>query len=225
MNPSTASRADSSGALAAHDFDPTAVRALLFDLGGVVFEFDFAHALAHWAPLSSLSEQELRAAFSHDEDYCRHERGELDAAAYFDTVRRKLSLTATDAQIMAGWNAIFQSEISQTLDAVQAARAFFPCFAFSNTNTTHHAAFRCAYPRIDHSFDRVFASSDIGMRKPEPAAFEHVCRAIGQSPQAVLFFDDLAENVQGAAACGLQVVHVRSPADVRSALARLGCLD
>ncbi|MDM0046842.1 HAD family phosphatase [Variovorax dokdonensis] len=207
------------------EFDPAVVRALLFDLGGVVFEFDFAHALAHWAPLSRLSEQELREAFSHDEDYCRHERGELDASAYFDTLRRKLALDATDEQIRVGWNAIFRSEIVQTLDAVQAARAFFPCFAFSNTNTTHHAAFRCAYPRIDHSFDRVFASSDIGMRKPEAAAFAHVCRAIGQPAKSVLFFDDLEENVRGAAACGLQVVHVKSPADVLGALRRLGCLD
>ena len=204
--------------------DPSAVKALLFDLGGVVFEFDFAHALAHWAPFSALAPEQLHLAFSHDQDYQRHERGELSSAQYFDSLRRKLKLEASDEEIAAGWNAIFREEIGETLDAVAAARARFPCYAFSNTNKTHHAAWRAAYPRIEPSFDRVFASSDIGLRKPERAAFEHVCREIGLPPAALLFFDDLEENVTGARACGLQAVRVTSPADVRRALEHLGCL-
>ena len=205
-------------------FDPTAVKALLFDLGGVVFAFDFAHALAHWAPMSSLPAEDLRLAFSHDEDYQRHERGELSSAQYFETLRRKLRLEASDAAIEAGWNAIFREEIADTLDAIEAARRYLPCYAFSNTNKSHHAAWRAAYPRIELAFDRVFASSDIGLRKPESAAFELVSREIGLPPQALLFFDDLAENVAGARACGLQAVQVHSPADVRGALRQLNCL-
>jgi putative hydrolase of the HAD superfamily len=34
----------------------------------------------------------------------------------------------------------------------------------------------------------------------------------------VLFFDDLAENVEGARAAGMQAVQVRSPVDVAAAL-------
>jgi len=204
------------------DFDPAPVKALLFDLGGVVFRFDFAHALTHWAPWSALPPEGLRARFSHDEAYQRHERGELSASAYFETLRQGLHLSASDEQIAAGWNAIFREEIGETLDAVARARRHYPCYAFSNTNTTHHAAWRAAYPRIEPSFERVFASSDIGLRKPERAAFDHVCREIGLAPGALLFFDDLEENAAGAIDAGLQAVCVRSPADVERALARLG---
>ncbi|MBS0341601.1 MAG: HAD family phosphatase [Proteobacteria bacterium] len=204
-------------------FDSSRVKALLFDLGGVVFEFDFADALARWAPMSSMSPAAMRQAFSHDEDYRRHERAELTGAEYFDTLRRKLRLDASDEQIESGWNAIFRAEIGQTLDAIEAARRFLPCYAFSNTNKSHHAAWRAAFPRVEPAFDKVFTSSDIGLRKPEPAAFEHVCREIGLAPQALLFFDDLDENVLGARACGLQAVQVRSPEDVRAALRELGC--
>jgi len=201
--------------------DAGRVKALLFDLGGVVVEFDFARALAHWAPMSSLPPEALARAFSHDDDYQRHERAELTGAQYFDTLRRKLRLAATDEQIEAGWNAIFRAEIAPTLDAIEAARGFLPCYAFSNTNKSHHAAWRTAFPRIEPAFEKVFTSSDIGLRKPEPAAFAHVCQEIGQPPQAVLFFDDLEENVQAARACGLQAVLVRSPEDVRAALRQL----
>lgn len=197
------------------------VEALLFDLGKVVFEFDFERALQHWAPFSALPIAQLRARFRHDDAYCRHERGEITAAQYFDTLRRELQLTASDAQIAHGWNAIFTDEIGETLDAIAQARRRLPCYAFSNSNHEHQRTWRAAYPRIATAFDHVFVSSDIGLRKPEAAAFAHVAQAIGVAPGAILFFDDLAENVAGALAAGLQAVQVRSPADVREALARL----
>ncbi len=197
------------------------VDALLFDLGGVVFEFDFEHALRHWAAFSPLPMAELRARFGFDEAYRRHERGEIAAATYFDGLRRTLQLDASDADIGAGWNAIFRAEISDTLDAIEAARRQRPCYAFSNTNAEHQRAWSAAYPRIATVFDRVFVSSEIGLRKPEPAAFAHVAEKIGVAPPHILFFDDLAENVEGAIGAGLQAVQVRSPDDVRAALARL----
>jgi putative hydrolase of the HAD superfamily len=38
----------------------------------------------------------------------------------------------------------------------------------------------------------------------------------------IVFFDDLAENIEGARARGITAVHVRSPDDVAHALAALG---
>ena len=51
---------------------------------------------------------------------------------------------------------------------------------------------------------------EIGQRKPAPEAFLHVVRRMGCAPGQVLFFDDLQENVDGAAACGLQAVLFRA---------------
>jgi putative hydrolase of the HAD superfamily len=49
-----------------------------------------------------------------------------------------------------------------------------------------------------------------------------VVNAIGVPATRILFFDDSAENVEGARACGLQAVHVKSSEDVADALAALG---
>ncbi|MEJ8845692.1 HAD family phosphatase [Variovorax rhizosphaerae] len=197
------------------------VDALLFDLGNVVIEFDFELAIRHWAPFSTLPLRELRERFGNDEPYRQFERGEITPADYYDGLRRNLKLSAIDAQIAEGWNGIFGAEITETLDAIERARKHVPCYAFSNTNAEHQRTWNAAYPRIAASFDRVFLSSDIGMRKPEAAAFLHIADAIGVAPSNILFFDDLVENVVGAVAAGLQAVQVRSPADVREALARL----
>ncbi|MDA0226320.1 MAG: HAD family phosphatase [Proteobacteria bacterium] len=194
--------------------------ALLFDLGNVLLEIDFGRALAHWSAFSALSPDAVRAAFGPDEAYRQHERGTLPAAAYFEHLRKVLRLEATDAQIEAGWNAIFVGEISATVDALRHARQ--PRHILTNSNRTHHACWRARFAPTLAGFGRIFDSSAMGYRKPEQEAFAHVARELGVTPGAILFFDDLEENVEGARRAGLQAVHVRSPQDVRDALERLG---
>ena len=50
------------------------------------------------------------------------------------------------------------------------------------------------------------------------------CASIGVPLASILFFDDLLENVEGARAAGLNVVHVRGPVDVRDALRHEGMI-
>src|SRR5437588_238105 len=71
-------------------------------------------------------------------------------------------------------------------------------------------------------FREIFLSSIIGLRKPDAAAYDHVVKAIGVPAHRIVFFDDLAENIEGAQARGLTAVHVTSPEDVADALAALG---
>ena len=78
------------------------------------------------------------------------------------------------------------------------------------------------FPALVRSFDRVFASHEIGFRKPERRAFAHIAQATGIPLASMMFFDDLPANVEGAASAGLQAVHVRSPSDVRNALQAIG---
>jgi putative hydrolase of the HAD superfamily len=198
--------------------------ALLFDLGGVVIEIDFERALLHWAKYSALPLPALRAAFFFDAAYQQHERGEIGWAQYAQHLRTTLRLAATDGEIEEGWNLIFIREIPQTLDMIEQVRALLPCDGFSNTNPTHQAHWARAFPRVTSAFRKIFVSWELGVRKPERAAFEMVCAQMGLDTGEVLFFDDTPENVDGARAAGLQAVLVRSPQDVRDALSAAGLL-
>ena len=200
------------------------IQALLFDLGGVVMDIDFNRALAYWQPMSRLSLAELKAAFTFDVPYQRHERGEIGAAEYFAHLAQHLQLHDDPARIAEGWNSIFISEITETRRMVEAARALLPCYGFTNSNAAHQAAWSARFPAVVRAFERVFVSSEIGHRKPDRSAFEFVARSIGVPVGSILFFDDTISNVEGALAAGLAAVHVRRPADVKTALQGLGCL-
>jgi putative hydrolase of the HAD superfamily len=200
----------------------TDTRAVLFDLGGVVLDIDFGRALSAWAPHSRLAPAQLHERFHFDDPYQRHETGALDAEGYFAHLREVLALDCDVAAVQAGFNAILVGEIRETAQLLQDLRV--PCYAISNTNAVHLAEMERIVPQLLRRFTRVFTSHEIGHRKPQPEAFEHVLREIGVPAPQVLLFDDLQANVDGARAVGLQAVLVRSPADVREALGQRGLL-
>jgi putative hydrolase of the HAD superfamily len=196
--------------------------ALLFDLGRVVLDIDFTRTLASWASHAGCEPSHLLGRFSCDELYQRHERGEIDDAEFFAGLRASLGIGLSDAQFLDGWNAIFAGEMPDIAGHLARAAQRLPLYAFSNTNGAHVEHFSRAYASVLGHFREIFLSSTIGLRKPEAAAYDHVVKAIGVPARRIVFFDDLAENIEGARTRGLTAVHVTSPKDVADALAALG---
>ncbi len=74
------------------------------------------------------------------------------------------------------------------------------------------------------SFAAIVDSSEVGLRKPDPAIFALTAERIGFRPEQLLYFDDAEENVAGAAASGLQACLFSDPAACRRECARRGLL-
>lgn len=201
--------------------DQTSTEALLFDLGGVVFEIDFEHAFEYWAAHAGVSVETLRPFYGIDPWYERHERGEIDSAAYFDALRETLGVSLSNEHFVNGWNAIFLQEFPGAFELFDALAKKIPIYAFSNSNVTHQRYWEQRYARTLSLFREVFVSCELGLRKPESEAFRRVSSAIGVDPEGVLFFDDTRENVDGAREVGMTAVHVRSFDDVRERVAEL----
>jgi FMN phosphatase YigB (HAD superfamily) len=201
---------------------PGAADALLFDLGRVVLDIDFKRTLACWAGHAGCEPAHLVGRFSNDETYKRHERGEIDDAEFFAGLRASLGIELSDAQFLEGWNAIFAGEMPGIARHLARAKKRVPLYAFSNTNGAHADHFSVAHADVLGHFREIFLSSSIGLRKPDAQAYDHVVKAIGVPASRIVFFDDFAENIEGARARGLIAVHVTSPGDVAHALAALG---
>lgn len=201
------------------------IEALLFDLGRVVIDIDVARVHARWAELAGVPVADIiqrsRARVAGSEAFHRHERGEIADAAFFAHLREALEIDLTDDAIRDGWNAIFVGEMPGIRPVLTRARQALPLYAFSNTNAAHQA---CWYPRFAEvlaPFRRIYASNEIGARKPEAAAFHAVAGDMGVEPRRILFFDDMAANVAGARATGMRAVQVGAVADIERALADL----
>jgi HAD superfamily hydrolase (TIGR01509 family) len=197
--------------------------ALLFDLGRVVLDIDFGKVVACWAGHAGRDPAHFGGRFSgRDEFFQQHEKGKISDAEFFAALRALLGVELSDAQFLEGWNKIFAGEMPGIAPLLERAAKRLPLYAFSNTNGAHVEHFSQAYADVLSHFREIFLSSAIGLRKPDAAAYDHVVKAIGVPAHRIVFFDDLAENIEGARARGLTAVHVTSPDDVADALAALG---
>jgi FMN phosphatase YigB (HAD superfamily) len=201
---------------------PGSADALLFDLGRVVLDIDFGKALACWAGHAGCAPDDIAKRFVRAEAYRHHEIGRISDAAYFESLRSALGIGISDAEFLEGWNAIFAGEMPGIAALLERAAKRLPLYAFSNTNNAHVEHFSVVHAELLGHFREVFLSSSIGLRKPDAEAYDHVVQAIGVPASRIVFFDDSAENIEGARGRGLSAVHVTSPDDVANALAALG---
>ena len=195
--------------------------ALLFDLGGVVMGIDWDPMFRRWAEACDRSPGELRRLWAPDEAYERHERGEIGADEYFASLRSSLQVELSNAELSEGWTAIYLGEAPGIRTLLSTLEGRLPLYAFTNSNATHQAFWASRYAEVLRSFRKVFVSSEIGVRKPERAAFAAIAAAIDVPLERILFFDDTLANVEGARAVGMPAVHVRSLDDITRAIDRL----
>lgn len=196
--------------------------ALLFDLGGVVIDVDFDRVFTRWAADAGCDRSRIKDRFSFDEAFQRHEKGQISATEYFGHLRATLGIAISDDQFRDGWNSIFGGEMPGIAALLTEAASRFPLFAFSNTNKTHEGYFTGHFASVLGNFRNIYISSTMGMRKPDPEAFDFGIEAIGVPAERIVFFDDSPLNIDGAKARRMRAVRVTTSADVAAALATLG---
>tara|TARA_B100001094_G_scaffold82970_1_gene79244 strand:+ start:741 stop:1361 length:621 start_codon:yes stop_codon:yes gene_type:complete len=199
-------------------FNFKVIKALLFDLGGVVIEIDFDRVFNAWSKYSSLSCKQITDSFYFDVMYQQHERGEIESQVYYNHVRSTFNLTATNEQIELGWNKIFSGEIKSVVKQIDKIKSQINCYAFTNTNAAHQSAWELCCPNVAPLFQRVFSSCNLGYRKPDSAAFNTVLSLMQVDKNEVLFFDDTEENIIAAKDLGIQAQLVKNPSDVLNVL-------
>lgn len=198
-------------------------RAVIFDLGRVLIDYDWNVSLERLCRWTALSPEEAERRILGKGIIARFETGQLSEAAFHAHVEEAIEASLSFAEFEAIWNSIFTGEILPVARVARAVAASgtFRCAVLSNTNATHVRFLRRTWPLLSE-LPNVFLSNEIGMRKPELPAYRHVLEQIGARPEETLFVDDLPHNISAARTLGMQTVHVTAPEQAVAALAGYG---
>ncbi len=189
---------------------------VLFDLDGVIRHFD-DDARQRIERRHGLADGELIATASTPDLLGRLVTGRLTRAAWSAEVGRRVG----SPEAAAAWTVDIGTPDPAVLDLVDEIRAG-DVLAAILTNGTDTIAAELAILGIDRHVDRVFNTAEIGVAKPDPSVFRHVCEALDVVPESVFFTDDSPRNVEGAAGVGMTAVHYTGVDPLRRDLREAG---
>jgi putative hydrolase of the HAD superfamily len=201
-----------------------AVRAVVFDIGGVVQDSPL-HAIARYERDHGLPPNAInRAVVGSGEGgaWSRLERGELTVEAWcapFESDCRAHGLTVSAPRLMQ-YIAEAGRERPIMLRAVSRLREHGLRVAALTNNWATAAAPAGPHPIARH-FDELVESRAVGMRKPDPRIYQLICRRLGVEPTEAAFLDDIGANLKSARALGMHTIKVDDP---EQALRELGAL-
>ncbi len=193
---------------------------ILFDLGKVLVDFDWRIAARKIAVNANATPSDLLNMLSTTDWMLRFERGEMTGAEFFNAVRQRIGYRAS----MQEFQKAFCSKFSVISEMVQlhtrVRESGISTWAFSNTNEWAVTHIRAEYPFFS-GFDGHFLSYQLGVMKPDAGIYEAAERRTGCHGAAILYIDDLAENIHAAAARGWLTIQHSTPAQTVREVDRL----
>ena len=202
----------------------TGVRAVVFDIGGVIQDSPL-HAIARYEADHGLAAGVInRAVVAAGEGgaWSRLERGELTVEAWcapFERDCRAHGITV-DATRLMEYIAAAGRERPVMLRAVDRLRERGLRVGALTNNWATEAAPTGPHPIARH-FDALVESRAVGMRKPDPRIYRLICQHLQVEPAETAFLDDIGANLKPARALGMRTIKVDDP---EQALRELGAV-
>lgn len=150
-----------------------------------------------------------------EHDLHRLETGRLSEADFFAALCARFSAQGgPDIDPAVAREAVFERGIvacGAMVDTVRDVRAAGYRTALLTNNVREWGPQWKPVVALDELFDVVVDSSEVGMRKPDPAIYTLTCERLGVAPSDCIFVDDLQVNLDTARSLGMDTVLCSDP--------------
>ncbi len=182
-------------------------KAVIFDLGKTVINFDFApayRALEGFCPCAGPEMTRRIMATGLGE---RFEAGLIGPREFFDQLAATLDLRLSYEAFLPIWNSIFKETLIPE-EMLERLAARYRLVLLSNTNILHFEAPLREYPILRHFKDKVL-SYEVHAMKPNPAIFQAAIACAGCAPGECFYTDDVPAFVEAARGLGMDAEEFR----------------
>ena len=187
--------------------DALKIKAVIFDLGNVLVNYDVEKAARRFSAVSGLSTQEIWKRFFLSRFEQAYTRGEISTREFHRIACKTLGVFISLATFSHYWNDIFWE--NPGMDKLLARiKRHYPLYLISNTNALHFTHIKKNFKLLRH-FDRKFPSHEVGARKPDLKIYRRVLRKIGLQPEETVFIDDMKSFISGARKTGMHAIHFK----------------
>jgi len=198
----------------------TAIRAILFDFGGVILSspIDGFRAYERRAGLPAGFLQRINTLDPDTNAWACMERGELDLATFHARLEAEARAQGHEIDAPAVLAQLSGQIRPEMVAVVRTLRASYRVACLTNNMPLGHGAAMASNAEraaeiagIMALFAHVVESCKIGTRKPEPRFYARACEIVGVAPEHCVFLDDLGINLKPARAMGMTTIKVGDP--------------
>ena len=155
----------------------------------------------------------------HTEEF---ERGKLTPGQWAERFIRDWDVDLAPDEFLSKFTTWSRRVLPGARELLEALRRRYRLAALSNSNELHWER-NTKELRIIELFEFAISSHQVGLCKPDPGIYKAaIARAKVSSPDAIVFFDDLAANVEAAKSAGMRAYQVRGVEDLRARLVSEG---
>lgn len=187
---------------------------IIFDLGGVILNIDYALTIAAFKRLGAPAFDKEYTQAAQSMLFDSFERGEISETHFRTELCHQLGLHLSDMELDRAWNAMLLDLPKERLSLLSSLNASRRIFLLSNTNSIHVRCFERSINDVHglndltSVFERTYYSCEVGMRKPEERIFQMLLEVNGLDAQDTVFIDDSYQHIKGARKVGLHAYHL-----------------
>lgn len=193
-----------------------AVKNIIFDLGGVILNIDFALTVKAFEQLGLPDFAKYLSQLDIAPFLKKYETGEISHAEFIKGLQALSPKPLAEKEIVTAWNALLLDFPEERVAYLKELKDQYRIFLLSNTNALHHDEFQQRFHQLtggylEDIFEKTYYSHTARMRKPHVDIYQLVIDENGLIPSETLFIDDTASNLDGAEEAGLRTLHLKPP--------------
>lgn len=192
---------------------PTGIKAIIFDLGGVLVNLETERTLKEFQRLG-IGQVDFNTHPGNQPDFFSlYEKGLMTDAHFIAGLAAHMEEGTSSEAIVQAWNEMILDLPAHRLDFLLELRKKYKLYLLSNTNKLHIEyfleSFRRQHPErcFEDYFDKIYYSHEIGKRKPDLDSFEFVLEDNQLEAKDCLFIDDNLVNTEAAHNLGITSIH------------------
>jgi len=194
------------------------IRAVLFDLGGVILRTEHEAPRQHLAGRLGVEYDELDRLVFQSETSRKASLGEISEEDHWRAVTKRFKWSGGPLE--------FRDEFFAGDALDRGLIAFLQSLRGSvKTGLVSNAWSGLRQYILDHKFEDAFdvmvISAEVGVVKPNPKIYQMTLDQLGVSPNEAVFVDDFIENVKGAQAVGMSAIHFKDSSATITQLKKL----
>jgi len=181
------------------------IKAVIFDLGNVLVDFDHMIAARKISALCARSADEIYELFFDSEVCGLFEEGKILPQDFFVRIKQMLGLEIGYAEFIRIWDDIFflTEKNHDVYSLAKQLKVILKTALLSNINILHFEYLKEKFSVFD-VFNYIITSYEVRCRKPCARIYQRAIELLAVPAENIFYTDDRRELIEGARAVGIR---------------------